>query len=157
MNKKIIIVALLIIAMLAGCGTTKTETIDHSASSVQSTEESQAKTSKVTPEPEEPQVKTSEVIPDPEEMFPDAHVSILLYNKPTTYYQIKEYTDGDYEAYVDACIEAGFDDIQFKGGTDGNEMFLAYDQNHEFYLDVGISPDYGIINITCSVVDKEGE
>ena len=90
-------------------------------------------------------------------MFPDAHVAIILYNKPTTYYQVKEYADGDYEAYVDACIEAGFDDIQFKGGTDGNEMFLAYDQNHEFYLDVGISPEYGIINITCSVAGDEEE
>lgn len=141
MHRKIIVMALLVIAMLTGCGMNKTETVDHSASSIQSTEESQ--------------VKTSEVIPDPEEMFPDAHVAILLYNKPTTYYQITEYTDGDYEAYVNACIEAGFNDIQFKGGTDGNEMFLAYDQNHEFYLDVGISPDYGIINITCSVVDEE--
>lgn len=141
MNRKIIIMTLLVIAMLTGCSTNKTETITHSTSSVTSTEE--------------PQVKTSEVIPDPEEMFPDAHVSILLYNKPTTYYQVKDYADGDYEAYVDACIEAGFDDIQFKSGTDGNEMFLAYDQNHEFYLDVGISPEYGIINITCSVVDKE--
>lgn len=143
MHRKIIIMALLVIAVLTGCSTNKTETIDHSASSVTSTEE--------------PQVKTSEVIPDPEEMFPDAHVAILLYNKPTTYYQVTDYADGDYETYVDACIEAGFDDIQFKGGTDGNEMFLAYDQNHEFYLDVGISPDYGIINITCSVADKEEE
>lgn len=142
MHRKIIIMTLLVIAMLTGCGMNKTETIDLSTASIQSTEE--------------PQVKTSEVIPDPEEMFPDAHVAILLYNKPTTYYQVTEYTDGDYEDYVDACIEAGFDDIQFKGGTDGNEMFLAYDQSHEFYLDVGISPEYGIINITCSVVeDKE--
>lgn len=141
MHRRIIIMTLLVVAMLTGCGTNKTETIDHSAPSIQSTEE--------------PQVKTSEVIPDPEEMFPDAHVAILLYNKPTTYYQITEYADSDYEAYVDACIEAGFDDIQFKGGTDGNEMFLAYNQNHEFYLDVGISPEYGIINITCSVVEED--
>lgn len=141
MHRKIIIMTLLVIATFTGCGTNKTETVDHSVQSIQSTEE--------------PRVKTSEVIPDPEEMFPDAHVAILLYNKPTTYYQVKEYADGDYEAYVDACIEAGFDDIQFKGGTDGNEMFLAYDQNHEFYLDVGISPEYGIINITCSVADNE--
>ena len=143
MHRKIIIMTLLVIATFTGCGTNKTETVDHSVQSIQSTEE--------------PRVKTSEVIPDPEEMFPDAHVAILLYNKPTTYYQVKEYADGDYEAYVDACIEAGFDDIQFKGGTDGNEMFLAYDQNHEFYLDVGISPEYGIINITCSVADDEEE
>lgn len=141
MHGKIIVMALLVITMLTGCGTNKTETIENSAASVQSTKE--------------PRVKTSDVIPDPEEMFPDAHVAILLYNKPTTYYQITEYADGDYEAYVNACIEAGFNDIQFKGGTDGNEMFLAYDQNHEFYLDVGISPDYGIINITCSVVDEK--
>ena len=143
MHRKIIIMTLLVIATFTGCGTNKTDTVDHSVQSIQSTEE--------------PRVKTSEVIPDPEEMFPDAHVAILLYNKPTTYYQVKEYADGDYEAYVDACIEAGFDDIQFKGGTDGNEMFLAYDQNHEFYLDVGISPEYGIINITCSVADDEEE
>lgn len=143
MHRKIIIMTLLVIATFTGCGTNKTETVDHSVQSIQSTKE--------------PRVKTSEVIPDPEEMFPDAHVAILLYNKPTTYYQVKEYADGDYEAYVDACIEAGFDDIQFKGGTDGNEMFLAYDQNHEFYLDVGISPEYGIINITCSVADDEEE
>lgn len=141
MYRKIIIMTLLVITMLTGCGMNKTETVDHSVPSIQPTEE--------------PQVKTSEVIPDPKEMFPDAHVAILLYNQPTTYYQVKEYADGDYEAYVDACIEAGFDDIQFKGGTDGNEMFLAYDQNHEFYLDVGISPEYGIINITCSVADDE--
>ena len=141
MHGKIIIMTLLVITMLTGCGTNKTETIGLSTASIQSTEESQ--------------VKTSEVLPDPEEMFPNAHVAILLYNKPTTYYQITEYADCDYEAYVNACIEAGFNDIQFKGGTDGNEMFLAYDQNHEFYLDVGISPDYGIINITCSVVDEE--
>lgn len=143
MHRKIIIMTLLVIAMFTGCGMNKTETVDHSVQSIQSTEE--------------PRVKTSEVIPDPEEMFPDAHVAILLYNKPTTYYQVKEYADGDYEAYVDACIEAGFDDIQFKGGTDGNEMFLAYDQNHEFYLDVGISPEYGIINITCSVAADDEE
>ena len=143
MHRKIIIMTLLVIATFTGCGTNKTETVDHSVQSIQSTKE--------------PRVKTSEVIPDPEEMFPDAHVAILLYNKPTTYYQVKEYADGDYEAYVDACIEAGFDDIQFKGGTDGNEMFLAYDQNHEFYLDVGISPEYGIINITCSVADDAEE
>lgn len=141
MHRRIIIMTLLIIAVITGCSTNKTDTIDHSTSSVTSTEE--------------PQVKTSEVIPDPEEMFPDAHVAILLYNKPTTYYQITDYADGDYKAYVDACIEAGFDDIQFKGGTGGNEMFLAYDQNHEFYLDVGISPEYRIINITCSVVEEE--
>ena len=143
MHRKIIIMTLLAIATFTGCGTNKTETVDHSVQSIQSTEE--------------PRVKTSEVIPDPEEMFPDADVAILLYNQPTTYYQVTEYTDGDYEDYVNACIKAGFDDIQFKGGTDGNEMFLAYDKNHEFYLDVGISPDYGIINITCSIADDEEE
>ena len=141
MHRKIIIMTLLAIATFTGCGTNKTETVDHSVQSIQSTEEQR--------------VKTSEVIPDPKEMFPDAHVAILLYNQPTTYYQVTEYTDGDDEDYVNACIKTGFDDIQFKGGTDGNEMFLAYDKNHEFYLDVGISPDYGIINITCSIADDE--
>lgn len=135
MHRKITIMALLIIAVITGCSATPSST--YSA--------------------DEPQAKTSEAIPDPEKMFPDANVAILVYNTPKTYYQVTNYKDGDYESYVDACVEAGFDDIQFKGGTDGNDMFLAYDANHEFYLELGISPDVGIIHITCSPAKEDSQ
>lgn len=99
---------------------------------------------------------TSEAIPDPEEFFSEgSHVAILVYNEPHTYYQVTDYQDGEYEDYVDACKDAGFTDIQYEGGTDGNDMFLAYDEKHEFYLEVGITPDTGIIGITCNLADDE--
>lgn len=99
---------------------------------------------------------TSEAIPDPEEVFSEnSHVAILVYNEPHTYYQVTDYQDEEYENYVDACKDAGFTDIQYEGGTDGNDMFLAYDEKHEFYLEVGITPDTGIIGISCNLADDE--
>lgn len=141
------ILTLLLVGIVVGCsGETKESTEPTEEPAVEVTE----------PSEEEALPKTSDAIPDPEEFFSEgSHVAILVYNKPHTYYQVKDYQDGEYEAYVDACEEAGFTDIQFKGGTNGNEMFLAYDEKHEFYLDVGITPETGIISITVDIVEEE--
>lgn len=141
-----VILTLLLVGIIAGCsGETKetTEPVQEVPDLVIETEE-------------ESLPKTSDAIPDPEEFFSEgSHVATLVYNEPHSYYQVTDYQDGEYEAYVDACEKAGFTDIQFKGGTDGNEMFLAYDENHKFYLDVGITPETGIISITVDLVEEE--
>lgn len=141
-----VILTLLLVGILYGC----------SGGTKEATEPVQEVPDLVIETEEETVPKTSDAIPDPEEFFSEGtHVAILVYNKPHSYYQVTDYQDGEYEAYVNACVEAGFTDIQYKGGTDGNEMFLAYDENHEFYLDVGITPETGIISITVDLVEEE--
>lgn len=98
--------------------------------------------------------KTRDVIPDPEEILPDARL-VIFDSEPNVFYQVKDFQDGDYEIYKEACKEVGFTDVQYQGGTDTTNMYWAYDEDHEYYLELGINHENQIIDIICSKVETD--
>lgn len=150
-----IIVGLMFIFVIGGCSA---ETVKED-SNEQKAEDLKIETEK--PEEEEGEENDYEsrpifVVPDPEEVFPDAHVAILR-NDEVVYFQLKEYEDGAYDEYKQICKDAGFDDVQYQGGSETTEMYWAYDRDHEYYLELGINEENNIIDIICTKVEEDKE
>ena len=100
--------------------------------------------------------KAIDVIPNPEEIFSEGGV-VMLQNEPDVFYQVKNYKDGEYDAYLQACKDAGFTDIHYEGETETTRMYWAYDKAHEYYLELGINEENGIIDIVCKKVEPKVE
>lgn len=98
--------------------------------------------------------KAADIIPDPEEVLPDARL-VVLNSEPNVFYQVKDFEDGDYDLYLKACKDAGFTDVHYEGETEATRMYWAYDEDHEYYLELGINEETKIIDIICAKVKPE--
>lgn len=125
-----LMVVIMVVMMLSGCSGTSEEVTE-------TTEETE----------------TIDVIPNPEDIFSEGNVSIIM-SDPTAYYQIKNYKDGEYETYLDACKEAGFTDVKHKSENDGNKIFMAYDENNEYYLELSLNGQNQLIDVVCTKVEE---
>lgn len=138
----VFIIAVLMTAIVAGCsGETKEST--QTSEPVVETTEAVAK------------AKTIDVIPDPKEVFTEGNVAIIM-SDPTAYYQVSGYQEGEYDIYVEACKEMGFTDIKHESEAEnGTRLFFAYDEGHEYYLEVTINGENNLLDITCKPVEAE--
>ena len=136
-----VILSLLLVGIVAGCsGETK-----------ESTEPVQKVPDLVIEVDEE---KVIDVVPNPEEIFSEGGV-VMLQNEPNVFYHVKDFEDGDYDLYLKACKDAGFTDVHYEGETEATRMYWAYDEDHEYYLELGINEETQIIDIICAKVKPE--
>ena len=141
----VFIIAVLMTAIVAGCSGETKESTPTSEPVVEPTEATEAVA----------KVKTIDVIPDPKEVFTEGNVAIIM-SDPTAYYQVSGYQEGEYDIYVEACKEMGFTDIKHESEAEnGTRLFFAYDEGHEYYLEVTINGENNLLDITCKPVEAE--
>ena len=141
----VFIIAVLMTAIVAGCSGETKESTQTSEPVVETTEATEAVA----------KAKTIDVIPDPKEVFTEGNVAIIM-SDPTAYYQVSGYQEGEYDIYVEACKEVGFTDIKHESEAEnGTRLFFAYDEGHEYYLEVTINGENNLLDITCKPVEAE--
>lgn len=141
----VFIIAVLMTAIVAGCSGETKESTPTSEPVVETTEATEVVA----------KAKTIDVIPDPKEVFTEGNVAIIM-SDPTAYYQVSGYQEGEYDIYVEACKEMGFTDIKHESEAEnGTRLFFAYDEGHEYYLEVTINGENNLLDITCKPVEAE--
>ena len=104
----------------------------------------------------EDDIKYSDLLPVTEDYFKNGEVAIIEPDGGSQYYfRVTNFTDDEYEAYVEACKAAGFDDVHYEGdiGTD-DKMYLAYALNRKYYLDITTNNEIKAVDISCQIVDE---
>lgn len=104
----------------------------------------------------EDDIKYADLLPVTEDYFKNGEVAIIEPDGGSQYYfRVTNFTDDEYEAYVEACKAAGFDDVHYEGdiGTD-DKMYLAYALNRKYYLDITTNNEIKAVDISCQIVDE---
>ena len=120
-------------------------------------EQASEPTSEQTSEPteSEPDVMYSEMIPDPNEIFKNGEIAVIDKDGGKAYiFQVRNYTDEEYQAYVSGCKELGFTDISYETENEGGKMFGAYTSDGEYWVQVLSGNETGILAVTCKKSTK---
>ena len=95
------------------------------------------------------------MIPNPEEIFKNGEVSIVDKDGGSAYiFQVRGFEDAEYETYVSKCKEMGFVDIAYESENDGGKMFGAYTEDGQYWVEVLLGNDNGILAVTCKESTK---
>ena len=145
---KTLMILVMTMLLMTGCGSDKSE---------ESNVTSDANTDiNDTVSESEDDIKYSDLLPVTEDYFKNGEVAIIEPDGGSQYYfRVTNFTDDEYEAYVEACKAAGFDDVHYEGdiGTD-DKMYLAYALNRKYYLDITTNNEIKAVDISCQIVDE---
>ena len=145
---KTLMILVMAMLLMTGCGSDKSE---------ESNVTSDANTDiNSTVSESEDDIKYSDLLPVTEDYFKNGEVAIIEPDGGSQYYfRVTNFTDDEYEAYVEACKAAGFDDVHYEGdiGTD-DKMYLAYALNRKYYLDITTNNEIKAVDISCQIVDE---
>ena len=145
---KTLMILVMAMLLMTGCGSDKSE---------ESNVTSDANTDiNDTVSESEDDIKYADLLPVTEDYFKNGEVAIIEPDGGSQYYfRVTNFTDDEYEAYVEACKAAGFDDVHYEGdiGTD-DKMYLAYALNRKYYLDITTNNEIKAVDISCQIVDK---
>lgn len=145
---KTLMILVMTMLLMTGCGSDKSE---------ESNVTSDANTDiNDTVSESEDDIKYADLLPVTEDYFKKGEVAIIEPDGGSQYYfRVTNFTDDEYEAYVEACKAAGFDDVHYEGniGTD-DKMYLAYALNRKYYLDITTNNEIKAVDISCQIVDE---
>lgn len=143
---KKIIIPMIATAMLLTMTACSSETSNDLNMRTQSTNETTVKN-----ETEEvPDIKYADMIPRPEEVFKNGEVSIVDKDGGKAYiFQVRGFEDAEYETYISMCKEMGFVDISYETENEGGKMFGAYTEDRQYWVEVLLGNDTGILAVTC--------
>lgn len=145
---KTLMILVMAMLLMTGCGNDKSE-----ESNVTSDANTDINT---TVSESEDNIKYADLLPVTEDYFKNGEVTIIEPDGGSQYYfRVTNFTDDEYEAYVEACKAAGFDDVHYEGdiGTD-NKMYLAYALDRKYYLDITTNHEINAVDISCRIVDE---
>lgn len=156
-KKKIWIIVIIAVLLLAMCGrggsSTKTEAVKTNNS------ETEAETTASLAESEsdtELDICYADLLPKTEDYFKNGEVMDIVPDGGEQYvFRITGYQDGEYEAYVDACKDLGFDDVTYEGESQGGKMFFANSNDGKYYLEVMLGYQIEAIDVTCKLNTKD--
>ena len=104
---------------------------------------------------EAPDIKYADMIPNPEEIFKNGEISIVDKDGGSAYiFQVRGFEDAEYESYISMCKEMGFVDISYESENDGGKMFGAYTEDGQYWVEVLLGNDNGILAVTCKESTK---
>lgn len=149
-KKTIIVIAALMSVLTVGCSqpeVTKEEPKKDAVESVEKKEETKAETEK-----SEDKVEWSKLIPHPTKVFSEPTITTAMTSDHGVFYEVENYKDGEYEAYVQACKDNGFTNISNEFMMDGTKTFSAYDESGEYYVSIYLTDEDDYISITGTVV-----
>lgn len=156
-KKKIWIIVIIAVLLLAMCGrggsSTKTEAVKTNNS------ETEAETTASLTESEsdtELDICYADLLPKTEDYFKKGEVMDIVPDSGEQYvFRITGYQDGEYEAYIDACKDLGFDDVTYEGENQGGKMFFANSNDGKYYLEVMLGYQIEAIDVTCKLNTKD--
>ncbi len=145
---KTLMILVMAMLLMTGCGNDKSE---------ESNVTSDANTDiNATVSESEDDIKYADLLPVTDDYFKNGEVAIIDPDGGSQYYfRVTNFTDDEYEAYVEACKADGFDDVHYEGdiGTD-NKMYLAYALDRKYYLDITTNHEINAVDISCRIVDE---
>lgn len=160
--QKIIMFLLVVITgvVFAGCSNSptvpQTNELTSSATGQETSNILSEISSNSTESKEETKVKYAEIIPKPEEYFKQGDITVVDEDGGKAYiFQVRNFQDGEYEAYVAKCKEMGFSDISYESENDGGKMFGAYTEDGTYWVEVLLGNDNGILAVTCKESTKK--
>lgn len=107
-------------------------------------------------ESSEVDIKYADLIPKPEDIFKNGDVSIIDSDGGSAYiFQVRNFEDEEYESYVSKCKEMGFTDVSYESENDGGKMFGAYTEDKQYWVEVLLGNDNGILAVTCKKSTKK--
>lgn len=93
----------------------------------------------------EEDVSYAKMIPDPTTVFNDGEIEIVDPDGGTAYiFSVSNYSDSEFEAYVDGCIEMGFSEIKYQV----DDAFGAYTSDGQYWAEVSIDNN-DVIYVVC--------
>ena len=154
------LLAILLVAALVGCSNSsvgsQANEITSSATEQQTSEKSPENSSKLTESKEETETKYASLIPDPKEYFEQGDITVVDEDGGKAYvFQVRNFQDGEYEAYVTKCKEMGFSDVSYESENEGGKMFGAYTEDGTYWVEVLLGNDNGILAVTCKESTKK--
>lgn len=156
-KKKVWIIVIVVVLLLAMCGrggsSTKTEEVKtNDSETVVETTASLAESESDT----EPDICYADLLPKTEDYFKNGEVMDIVPDGGEQYvFRITGYQDGEYEAYVEACKDLGFDDVTYEGENQGGKMFFANSNDGKYYLEVTLGYQIEAIDVTCKLNTKD--
>lgn len=140
---KTLMILVMAMLLMTGCGSDKSE---------ESNVTSDANTDiNDTVSESEDDIKYADLLPVTEDYFKNGEVTIIDPDGGSQYYfRVTNFTDDEYEAYVEACKAAGFDDVFNEGGVGNDDMmFYAYSTDKKYYLKVMASHELKAVDVVC--------
>jgi hypothetical protein len=156
-KKKIWIIVIVVVLLLAMCGrggsSTKTEEVKtNDNETVVETTASLAESESDT----ELDICYADLLPVTKDYFKNGEVMDIVPDGGEQYvFRITGYQDGEYEAYVEACKDLGFDDVTYEGENQGGKMFFANSNDGKYYLEVMLGYQIEAIDVTCKLNTKD--
>ena len=100
-------------------------------------------------------IKYADMIPNPEEIFKNGEISIVDQDGGSAYiFQVRGFENAEYESYISMCKEMGFVDVSYETENDGGKMFVAYTEDGQYWVEVLLGNDNGILAVTCKESTK---
>ncbi len=140
---KTLMILVMTMLLMTGCGSDKSE---------ESNVTSDANTDiNSTVSESEDDIKYADLLPVTEDYFKNGEVEIIDPDGGSQYYfRVTNFTNDEYEAYVEACKTAGFDDVFYEGGVGNDDMmFYAYSTDKKYYLKVMASHELKAVDVVC--------
>lgn len=156
MKKKVLVAMMATTLLLAGCSSNTTNSEVKDEPTKVEAQEDKDKASEV--ESEEPasetettdDVKFADMIPDPKDIFANGQIYINdLDGGKSYFFQVENYTEDEYDAYVQGCKDMGFTKIQYESENDGGKMFGAYTEDEKYWVEVLLGNKTNLISVTC--------
>ena len=142
--------SLLMVLSVVGCSNSKPDT-ENPSSQNESSENQTSEQIESKPEP-----MYSAMIPNPNDIFQNGEVSIVDEDGGKAYiFQVRNYTDEEYQTYVSGCKDLGFTDISYESENEGGKMFGAYTSDGKYWVEVLSGNETGILAVTCKESTKK--
>lgn len=138
---------------MSACGN-NTQTVENNSTEV--TEDKNNSTSEPKTEVDKKaDIRYADLLPSTSDYFKNGKTNVIDQDGGTSYvFQITNYQDGEYESYVEACKNMGFDDVTYDGENDGGKMFYAYSNDGKYYLQVSLGYQIEAIDVICKESTK---
>lgn len=136
--KKVLIIMVGIMMILAGCEQTAPAKTDGSFESSVIVSESST----------EKDFVIDDLIPDPAGIFSTDEISHVK-TKTMVNYEVTKYADSEYSAYVKACKDLDWSDVSFETDYDKGKDFGAYNSDKSYYIQVSMDKQKSVIYINC--------
>lgn len=138
----------IIIFIMSACGNS-TQTVKNNSTEV-TVDKDQSTSEPKTEDDKKADICYADLLPVTSDYFKDGKTNIIDQDGGTSYvFRITNYQDGEYESYVKACKDKGFNNVTYEGENDGGKMFYAYSNDKKYYLQVSLGYQIEAIDVSC--------
>lgn len=94
-------------------------------------------------------IKCSDVMPDPKEVFKNGTINIVTGSENLYTFIVSNYTDEEYDTYIEECKNMGFSDVSYELVGDEAKTFGAATEDGVFRCTISMEIDNGTVTVSC--------